>query len=48
MSLVDVQGLAAAYGGPRVLEDVGFTLAAGERKFDIDIDWLTGRVAIAP
>jgi general secretion pathway protein H len=23
------------------------TLAAGERKFDIDIDWLTGRVAIA-
>jgi general secretion pathway protein H len=22
------------------------TLAAGERKFDIDIDWLTGRVAI--
>lgn len=24
------------------------TLAAGERKFDIDIDWLTGRVEIAP
>lgn len=24
------------------------TLAAGERKFDIDIDWLTGRVVIAP
>mgnify|MGYP003296267829 CR=1 FL=1 len=23
------------------------TLAAGERKFDVDIDWLTGRVAIA-
>jgi general secretion pathway protein H len=22
------------------------TLAAGERKFDVDIDWLTGRVAI--
>jgi general secretion pathway protein H len=22
------------------------TVAAGERKFDIDIDWLTGRVAI--
>jgi general secretion pathway protein H len=22
------------------------TLAAGDRKFDIDIDWLTGRVAI--
>jgi general secretion pathway protein H len=22
------------------------TLAAGERKFDIDVDWLTGRVAI--
>ena len=24
------------------------TLASGERKFDVDIDWLTGRVAIAP
>jgi general secretion pathway protein H len=23
------------------------TIAAGERKYDIDIDWLTGRVAIA-
>lgn len=23
------------------------TIAAGERKFDVDIDWLTGRVAIA-
>ena len=23
------------------------TVAAGERKFDVDIDWLTGRVAIA-
>jgi general secretion pathway protein H len=22
------------------------TLAAGDRKFDVDIDWLTGRVAI--
>jgi general secretion pathway protein H len=22
------------------------TIAAGERKFDIDVDWLTGRVAI--
>jgi general secretion pathway protein H len=22
------------------------TVAAGERKFDVDIDWLTGRVAI--
>jgi general secretion pathway protein H len=22
------------------------TIAAGERKFDVDIDWLTGRVAI--
>ena len=22
------------------------TLAAGERKFDVDVDWLTGRVAI--
>jgi general secretion pathway protein H len=22
------------------------TLAAGERKYDVDIDWLTGRVAI--
>jgi ABC-type Mn2+/Zn2+ transport system ATPase subunit len=31
MSLVDVQGLAAAYGGPRVLEEVSFTLDAGER-----------------
>ncbi|MDQ6621752.1 MAG: GspH/FimT family pseudopilin [Pseudomonadota bacterium] len=24
------------------------TIASGERKFDIDIDWLTGRVAVAP
>jgi general secretion pathway protein H len=23
------------------------TLAAGERKFDVDVDWLTGRVSIA-
>jgi general secretion pathway protein H len=23
------------------------TLAAGERKYDVDVDWLTGRVAIA-
>jgi general secretion pathway protein H len=22
------------------------TLAAGERKFDVDVDWLTGRVAV--
>ena len=22
------------------------TLAAGERKYDVDVDWLTGRVAI--
>ena len=22
------------------------TLAAGERKFEVDVDWLTGRVAI--
>jgi general secretion pathway protein H len=22
------------------------TLAAGERKFDVDVDWLTGRVSI--
>ena len=22
------------------------TLASGERKFDVDVDWLTGRVAI--
>ena len=29
--LVDVEGLAAAYEGPRVLEDVSFTLQAGER-----------------
>ena len=24
------------------------TLASGERRFDVDIDWLTGRVVIAP
>ena len=24
------------------------TLAAGERKYDVDVDWLTGRVAILP
>lgn len=23
------------------------TIASGERKFDVDIDWLTGRIAIA-
>jgi general secretion pathway protein H len=23
------------------------TLASGERKYDVDVDWLTGRVAIA-
>jgi general secretion pathway protein H len=22
------------------------TLAAGERKFEIDVDWLTGRIAV--
>jgi general secretion pathway protein H len=22
------------------------TLAAGDRKYDVDVDWLTGRVAI--
>ena len=22
------------------------TLAAGERKYEVDVDWLTGRVAI--
>ncbi len=26
--------------------DGRITLAAGERKFDVDIDWLTGRVSI--
>jgi general secretion pathway protein H len=26
--------------------EAGVTLAAGERKFNVDIDWLTGRVAI--
>ncbi len=31
LSLVEVEGLAAAYEGPRVLEDVSFTLRAGER-----------------
>jgi ABC-type Mn2+/Zn2+ transport system ATPase subunit len=31
LSLVDVEGLAATYGGPRVLEEVSFTLRAGER-----------------
>jgi ABC-type Mn2+/Zn2+ transport system ATPase subunit len=31
LTLVDVDGLAAAYEGPRVLEDVSFTLQAGER-----------------
>jgi ABC-type Mn2+/Zn2+ transport system ATPase subunit len=31
LSLVEVEGLAAAYAGPRVLEDVSFTLQAGER-----------------
>ena len=24
------------------------TLASGDRRFDVDIDWLTGRVVIAP
>ena len=31
LSLVEVEGLAAAYEGPRVLQDVSFTLRAGER-----------------
>jgi ABC-type Mn2+/Zn2+ transport system ATPase subunit len=31
LSLVAVEGLAAAYAGPRVLEEVSFTLQAGER-----------------
>jgi ABC-type Mn2+/Zn2+ transport system ATPase subunit len=31
LSLVEVEGLAAAYEGPRVLEDVSFSLRAGER-----------------
>ncbi len=31
LSLVEVKGLAAAYAGPPVLEDVSFTLQAGER-----------------
>ena len=31
LSLVEVEGLAAAYEGPQVLEDVSFTLHAGER-----------------
>lgn len=38
-------------GGIRFYPDGGsnggrVTLAAGERKFEIDVDWLTGRVAI--
>ena len=38
-------------GGIRFYPDGGsnggrVTLAAGERKFEVDIDWLTGRVAI--
>jgi ABC-type Mn2+/Zn2+ transport system ATPase subunit len=31
LTLVEVDGLAAAYGGPRVLEDVAFSLRVGER-----------------
>ncbi len=39
-------------GGIRFFPDGGSTggrvsVAAGERKYDVDIDWLTGRVAIA-
>ncbi len=38
-------------GGIRFYPDGGsnggrVTLAAGERKFEVDVDWLTGRVAI--
>ena len=38
-------------GGIRFYPDGGsnggrVTLAAGERKYEVDIDWLTGRVAI--
>jgi general secretion pathway protein H len=40
-----------AVGSVRFFPDGGstggrVTIAAGERKFDVDIDWLTGRVAI--
>jgi general secretion pathway protein H len=38
-------------GGIRFYPDGGstggrVTIAAGERKFDVDVDWLTGRIAI--
>jgi general secretion pathway protein H len=40
-------------GGIRFYPDGGsnggrVTLASGERKFEVDVDWLTGRVAILP
>lgn len=46
MDLVDEK-----VGGIRFYPDGGsnggrVTLAAGERKFEVDVDWLTGRVAI--
>ena len=46
MALVDDK-----VGGIRFYPDGGsnggrVTLAAGERKFEVDVDWLTGRVAI--
>jgi general secretion pathway protein H len=43
--------VAEKVGAIRFFPDGGsnggrITLAAGERKFDVDVDWLTGRVAI--
>jgi general secretion pathway protein H len=55
---IDIKLFTAQYdivndkiGGIRFYPDGGsnggrITLAAGERKFDVDVDWLTGRVAI--
>jgi len=57
-SQIDIKLFTAQYdivndniGGIRFYPDGGsnggrITLASGERKFDVDVDWLTGRVAI--
>jgi general secretion pathway protein H len=55
---IDIKVFTAQYdivneniGGIRFYPDGGsnggrITLASGDRKFDVDVDWLTGRVAI--
>ena len=41
------QGKVVSVGAGKIKDDGGrITLASGERKYEVDVDWLTGRVAI--